>query len=170
MAKVRDIMNTEAIFVPPSAPIIEVAHQMKIRGTGVIPICDQGKFRGLITERHIVTEIVANAIDPVGAPASSVMNKHQPVISPDEDIMQAAKIMINNNVHVLAVAQNGELLGLLTLDDLARESLALAAMVFAKTVAPQSTAHQEIRNKKLNKYQGTRPSKGYSEHGKFKGG
>jgi len=144
MAKVRDIMNTEAIFVPPSAPIIEVAHQMKIRGTGVIPVCDQGKFRGLITERHIVTEIVANAIDPVVESAGSVMSKHQPVISPDEDIMKAAELMINNNVQVLAVTQNGELLGLLTLEDMARESLALAALVFAKIVALQSTAHQEI--------------------------
>ena len=36
MAKVRDIMNTEIISVPSSAPIIEVAHQMKIRGTGSV--------------------------------------------------------------------------------------------------------------------------------------
>ena len=137
MAKVRDIMNTQIISVPSSAPIIEVAHQMKNRGMGVIPICDQGKFRGLITERHIVTEIIANAVDPVVETAGSVTNKHQPAISPDEEIMQAAKVMVNNDVQVLAVVQNGELLGLLTLEDVARENLALAAMVFSKTIKSQ---------------------------------
>jgi CBS domain-containing protein len=149
MAKVRDIMNTEVISVPSSTPIIEVAHQMKNRGTGIIPICDQGKFRGLITERRIVTEIIANAIDPVVESAGSVMNKHQPVISPDDEIMQAAKVMISNDVQVLAVVQSGELLGLLTLEDVARESLALAAMVFSKTMTSQTTAHTEkVRNKR----------------------
>ena len=149
MSKVRDIMNTEVISVPPSAPIVEVAHQMKMRGMGVIPICDQGKFRGLITERHIVTEIIANAIDPVVETAGSVINKHQPAISPDEEIMQAVKVMVNNDVQVLAVVQNGELLGLLTLEDVARENLALAAMVFSKTMTSQTTAHTwEVRNKR----------------------
>jgi len=150
MAKVRDIMNTEVISVPPSTPIIEVAHQMKIKGTGVIPICDQRKFRGLITERHIVTEIIANAIDPVVESAGSVMNKHQPVISPDDDVMKAAKLMINNNVQVLAVAQNGKLLGLLTLDDLARESLALAAMVFSKTITPRASSDVKVQGERVS--------------------
>jgi CBS domain-containing protein len=149
MAKVRDIMNTEVISVPSSTPIIEVAHQMKIRGTGVIPICDQGKFRGLITERHIVTEIIANAIDPVVETAGSVINKHQPVITPDEEIMQAVKVMVNNDVQVLAVVQNGELLGLLTLEDVARESPALAVMVFSRTMTSHIAAHtEEVTNKR----------------------
>jgi len=143
MVKVRDIMNAEVISVPSSTPIIEVAHQMKIRGTGVIPICDQGKFRGLITERRIVTEIIANAIDPVVESAGSVMNRHQPVITPDEEIMQAAKVMVNNDVQVLAVVQNGELLGLLTLEDLARASLALAASFFQDLDISDNRTHRE---------------------------
>jgi CBS domain-containing protein len=149
MSKVRDIMNTHIISVPPSAPIVEVAHQMKMRGTGVIPICDQGKFRGLITERHIVTEIIANAIDPVVETAGSVINKHQPVITPDEEIMQAVKVMVSNDVQVLAVVQNGELLGLLTLEDLARESLALAVMVFSKTMTSRTSAEAKVQGKRI---------------------
>jgi len=149
MVKVRDIMNAEVISVPSSTPIIEVAHQMKIRGTGVIPIYDQGKFRGLITERHIVTEVIANAVDPVVETAGSVTNKHQPAISPDEEIMQAAKVMVNNDVQVLAVVQNGELLGLLTLEDLARASLALAAMVFSRTMASRTSAEAKVQGKRI---------------------
>ena len=42
-------------------------------------------------------------------------------------------MMTERGVRVLPVLQNGKFLGLVTLDDLARDSLALAAMVFAKT-------------------------------------
>jgi CBS domain-containing protein len=64
------------------------------------------------------------------------MNNHLPIISPGDDIIQAAKVMVNRNVRVLPVAQNGKLLGLFTLDNLAGESLALATMVFSKTIKP----------------------------------
>ena len=134
MLKVKDVMTSELASVPPLTPVIEVAHQMKVSGRGVIPVCDNGKFRGVITERDIVIGVVATATDPVTEPARSVMNNHLPLISPGDEIMQAAKVMVDNGARVLPVAQNGKLLGLFTLDDLARESLGLAAMVFSKTV------------------------------------
>jgi len=139
MLKVGDVMTSEFASVLPHTPVIEVAHQMKVLGTGVIPVCDNGKFRGVITERDIVISIVATGGDPVTETARSVMNNHLPVILPGEDIMQAAKVMVNNGVRMLPVAQNGKLLGLFTLDDLARESLALAAMVFSKTIKLQNS-------------------------------
>ena len=139
MLKVKDVMTSELASVPPLTPVIEVAHKMKVSGRGVIPVCDNGKFRGIITERDIVIGIVATATDPVTEPARSVMNNHLPLISPGDDVMQAAKVMVDNGVRVLPVAQNGKLLGLFTLDDLARESLGLAAMVFSKTIKLQAS-------------------------------
>ena len=139
MLKVRDVMASEFASVSSHTPVIEMAHQMKVSGTGVIPVCDNGKFQGIVTERNIVIGIVATAADPVTEPARSVMNNNLPIISPGDDIIQAAKVMVNNGVRVLPVAQNEKLLGLFTLDDLAQESLALAAMVFSKTVKLQAS-------------------------------
>ncbi len=133
MLKVRDCMTAEFVSVPPSTPVIEVAHQMKISGTGFIPVCDNGKFCGLITEREIVTGIVAAAIDPVSEPARSVMNSYCPAISPGKDIIQAAKVMADHGIRVLPVVQSRRLLGLLTLENLICENLTLAAMVLTKT-------------------------------------
>ena len=73
MPKVRDIMTSEFISVPPHTPVIEVAHQMKAMGIRVIPVCERGKFQGLITERDIVVGTVATATDPVTESASLVM-------------------------------------------------------------------------------------------------
>lgn len=133
MAKVREIMTRDFVSVPPSALIIEVAQKMRDSGLGMIPVCENGKFRGLITERDIIAHIVASARNPKREHAKSLANNHHPMISPGEEIIQAAKVMVNNGVRLLPVAQNGKLLGLFTLDDLARESLALGATVLVKT-------------------------------------
>ena len=107
---------------------------MKVYRTGVIPICDHGKFRGVITERDIVIGITASAGDVAAEPVRSVMNNHCPTISSGTDIVEAARVMANNSVRVLPVVQNGKLFALFSLEDLAQESPALATLVFSKMV------------------------------------
>ena len=68
MPKVKAI-TSEVKSVSSSTPVIEVAHQMRVSGRGVIPVSDNGKFCGLICERDIVVDIVAQARDPVTEPA-----------------------------------------------------------------------------------------------------
>lgn len=130
MLKVKDVMTSEVISVAPSAPVIEVAKQMLASRQGVIPVCDNSKFRGVITERDVVG-IIATARDPVTEAASSVMSNRVPIISPNADMMETVKVMVNNSAWVVPVVQNEKLLGLLALDDLARESLALATVLAA---------------------------------------
>ena len=134
MPKVKDIMTNKVSCVGPFAPVIEVAQQILTSGQQVIPVCDNGKLRGVVTERDIVVGITATARDPVRVPVSSLMNNHFPTISPVDDIWSAAKLMVDRTAKVLLVMENNKVLGLLTLEDLARESPPLAAMVFCKTV------------------------------------
>lgn len=129
MWKARDIMVKNVVAVPPSTPIIEVAQRMSRSGMGVICICHNGKFRGVITERDLVAGTVASARNPKREHASSLVNNHYPMISPGAELLEAAKVMVDSAAQVLPVVQNGRLLGLLTLDRLIRESPAVAAMV-----------------------------------------
>lgn len=133
MPRVGDIMSKDVISVVPSTSMFEVARQMRDSGTGVVPVCENGRFRGLITERDIVTRTVTCQgnlkRDPAGALAKQ---ERHPMISPGDEVLQAAKVMASHGVAVLPVAQNGRLLGLVTLENLAQENLGLAVMVFAK--------------------------------------
>ena len=141
MTKVGDIMNTDVKCVSPSTPVIEVAHQMRISKRGAIPVCNHLKFWGAITERDIVN-VVATAGDPVTLPAGSLIKKQQPFISPSADLMEAAEKMAGSGIRVLPVVQDGKLVGLFTLEDLARQNLALAAMVFSKILELQVSSGQ----------------------------
>jgi signal-transduction protein with cAMP-binding, CBS, and nucleotidyltransferase domain len=115
---------------------------MKSSGNSVIPVCDRGKYRGVITERAI-TDCIALAADPATEMAGQVMERTHPVIPPGADMFEAARVMANRGVRNLPVVQNGRLLGMLGLEDIARESMALAAMVFSRVVL--STRSQEVR-------------------------
>ncbi len=138
MPKVKDIMTNEVFPVDPLAPVMVVAQQILKSGQVLVPVCDNGRLCGVITARDIAVGIVAIARDPVGVHAKSIMTNHFPTISPDDEILDAAKRMVDRGAQMLMVVENGKVVGLLTLKDLARESPALAAMVFCKTVSTVS--------------------------------
>ncbi len=138
MTTVKEVMMSEVTSVTLSTPTIEVAQRMKTSGTGTIPVCENGKLRGIITERDIVVSVVAMSRDPGATPAGSVISKDWPTISPSEDIWRAVNVMADRGTKVLPVVQDSKLVGLLSLDDLKQKSPALAAMVFSRSVKPQA--------------------------------
>ena len=139
MTTVKEVMITEVTSVTLSTTTTEVAQRMRTSGTGAIPVCENGKLRGVITERDIVVSVVATSRDPDATPASSVMSKDWPTISPSEDIWRAVNVMADRGTKVLPVVQDSKLVGLLSLDDLARKNPALAAMVFSRSVKPPAS-------------------------------
>ena len=132
MAVVSEVMSKRPVSVPPSAPIFKVAQKMRDCATGIVPVCENGRYRGIVTDRDIITRVVAASQNPEREQAKDLMKRDGPIVSPGHHLEEAARIMASNGVQALPVARNGKLVGLFTLDDLARESLALAAMVLFK--------------------------------------
>lgn len=138
MTTVKEVMMTEVASVTLSTSAIEVAQRMKTSGSSTIPVCENGKLRGIITERDIILNVVALSRDPRVTPASSVMNKDWPTISPSEDIWRAINVMADRSIEVLPVVQEGNLVGLLSLDDLKQKSPTFAAIVFSRSMKPRA--------------------------------
>ena len=99
----------------------------------VVPVCENGKLRGLIMEKSIVSTIAAYTSDLKRQSAESIMTTDIPKVSSGCDIVEAAKIMASHRIRYLPVVKNGgKLVGILTLDGLVKESLVLASMVLAR--------------------------------------
>lgn len=132
MAKVEDIMTSNIAPVSPSTPILEVARRMRDSGLSTIPVCENGKLRGLITDRVIISRVVASGHNPKRESAGSLMLNGVPKVPMGCDVVEAAKIMASHGIHYLPVVQNGgKFAGILTLKDLIKESMVLASMVLA---------------------------------------
>jgi len=117
---------------------------MKVLRTEVIAVCENGKFRGIVTQRDVVN-VLATAGEPLKESAGSMMNKNWPVVSPDEDILRAADVMVSSGVRVLPVVNDGKLLGLLSLANLAQKSRGIAAVVYCKAIKLETLCAAQAR-------------------------
>jgi len=133
MSKVRDAMTHDFDCVLPASRITEVAEKMADYETDTIPVCENGNFRGVIKERDITAYIVVTGDNPSRECALTLIDRTHPMVSPGDDLFQAAKIMAANGVNVLPVTQNKRLVGILSVDDIAKVSLAAAAAVLVKS-------------------------------------
>jgi len=117
--RVRDIMTTDVTALAPSAYIAEVAQAMRRLDVGSIPLVEEGRLVGLITDRDITVRVVADGLDPHLETADRHMTRDVIAASPDWTLEQAQQVMAREQVRRLPVVENGRLIGYLALGDLA---------------------------------------------------
>jgi CBS domain-containing protein len=121
---VRQAMTPDPATVRPSDPLIRAAELMAECDCGALPVVDGTKLVGMITDRDIVTRIVAKKADPGDKRVSDAMSEggvH--TIGQDESLERAFKLMAEHQVRRLPVVDdNGELVGMLAQADLALDS------------------------------------------------
>ncbi len=142
MANAEEFMNRDFFSISPITPSIEVAAIILENRTNAVPVCENGKLCGVICDRDIITHIVENGVSLNGECPVSSMDKKYPVVSPSDDLFHPARMMQHNCVSVLQVAQDGKLVGILTLDNLAAVNLHIAATVISKA------AKQKLRRRR----------------------
>ncbi len=116
--KVRDLMTTEVSIANPNTPINQIAEKMKTLNVGSIPVCDEGNNAvGIVTDRDIVLRSVSAG--KMQASAQDVMTSQLVYATPDMHAHEAAAIMASNQIRRLPVVDNGKLVGILSIGDLA---------------------------------------------------
>jgi CBS domain-containing protein len=132
--KITEIMTDDFPVVSPSAPIIEVAQKLADHRLGYVAVCNDGKFKGLVAEADVIAYTVARGHNPRREHARDIMKNHFPAVLFSDSILEVAKVMIENGVRILPVLKAGKFMGVVTVDDLTKESLSLASLVYAKTI------------------------------------
>ena len=79
-----------------------------------------GRLRGMVTDRDIVLRCVAAEDDPAQTMVRDIMTRSCAAVSPHADCRQAAQLMSRQQVRRLPVVEEGRLVGMLSLADLAR--------------------------------------------------
>jgi CBS domain-containing protein len=120
MITVEERMSTDISPVRPDATLVEAAQQMRISGVGGIPVLDHdGDCAGILTERDIVVRVLAEGREPLAAFVRDVATMHPVTCSPEEDIAAVAERMRENEVQHLPVCQEGSVVGVISLADIA---------------------------------------------------
>ena len=120
--KVREVMTDRPRCVTPDTPIPEAARLMKSDDVGALPILEGERLTGIVTDRDIVLQAIAEEKDPRGMPVREVASRELVTIGPEEDLSDALKLMASHQVRRIPVVdEDSRILGIVAQADIARE-------------------------------------------------
>ncbi len=136
--KVKDVMHDGAEWVSPDTPLTEVAQRMKSLDCGSIPVGENDRLVGMVTDRDIACRAVADGRDCSQITARDVMTKGVIFCRDTEELDDAMRIMEQKQIRRLPVInEQKRLIGMLSLGDVSqRASFALTGEVTAAVSAP----------------------------------
>lgn len=132
--RIRDVMTESVVTATPDASVREVAETMRERNVGSVVLVEDGRPVGFVTDRDLAVSVLADGRDPSDRACD---HASAPVVTagPDLDITEAAELMVEHGIRRLPVLEGGELIGIITLDDLAvRTGDAELAMNLASSI------------------------------------
>lgn len=119
--KVSQAMEKSVMVVELNTTARECAKAMAKRGVSCAVITQRGRPVGIITERDLVSKVMAEAIEADKALVRDIMSTPLITISPDALLQDAAALMAEYRVRRLVVVDNaGALVGIVTTGDIAR--------------------------------------------------
>src|SRR5215467_940835 len=119
--KVKQAMHAGAQWVEPGTSLTELARLMREHNIGAIPIGENDRLVGMVTDRDIVCRGLAAGLDLTKATARDVMSKGIFYCRDTQEVADAARTMEQNKVRRLPVIdQDKRLVGVLSVGDISR--------------------------------------------------
>lgn len=115
--QIKEIMNKNIISADKNEKVWEVAQKMKKYNIGFIPVIDDKKIIGVITDRDIIVSAIANNNDQ-NETIENYINKNIISINLDDDIKNALDLMATNKIKRLIVDDNKKVVGIVSLSDI----------------------------------------------------
>ncbi|WP_460724048.1 CBS domain-containing protein [Nocardia heshunensis] len=104
-----------------SDSVLTAARQMVDLEVGALPICgEDGKLKGMLTDRDIVVKVVAQRQDPNGVKVSDLAEGIPVVVQADDDVRRVMELMAAHRVRRLPVIDQNRLVGIIAQADIAR--------------------------------------------------
>jgi CBS domain-containing protein len=135
--KVKDAMHKGVDWVSPDTPVTELAKLMRDHDVGAIPIGENDRLVGMVTDRDIVCKGLAqDNFDASGATARDVMTAVIHCCRDDDDLAKAVRHMDELKVRRLPVINKSKrMIGILTLGDVSHSASADLLMECIKSVS-----------------------------------
>ncbi len=121
MPTARDIMTPDPTFVRSGETVHTAAERMAELGVGALPVCgEDGRLKGMITDRDIVVKVIAEGGDPASTSAEELAQGKPVTIGADDGIGEILRTMSQYQVRRLPVIDGHRLVGIVAIADVAR--------------------------------------------------
>lgn len=116
----RDIMTGDVVTVSTTDSLMTAARRMVDDNIGSVPVLDGDRLTGMLTDRDIVTRVLANGTDLDTVTAGEIAGREPVTVDPDDSLRDVVRTMARRQVRRLPVTEDGELVGIISQADVAR--------------------------------------------------
>ena len=136
--KVRDIMSSAPVCMAPGESVSAAAKAMKQHGIGTVLVLTDGRLSGLVTDRDITVRVLAENRDPQTTRVGDICGDELAMLSPDDDVEQACRLVRERAVRRIPVLADGRPVGVVSIGDLALDKDATSALSGVSSASPNS--------------------------------
>jgi len=134
--KVKELMTTSPVTIPPTAFAWDAARLMKERDIGDVIVVDGDRLRGIVTDRDLVVRVLAEGRDPSSTTIGEISSENVKTVGPDDPAEEAVRLMRQQALRRLPVIDNGKPVGVVSIGDLAVERDPDSALADISAAAP----------------------------------
>ncbi|WP_368489627.1 CBS domain-containing protein [Clostridium sp. BJN0013] len=116
--KVKNVMTKSVASLTPDDTIEKAAQVMMENNIGSLPVCQQGKIIGILTDRDISIRAMGNK-GSNSKIVRDIMSSNPVTASPDMDVQDVSRIMSERQIRRIPVVENDNVVGIVSLGDLA---------------------------------------------------
>lgn len=145
MAKsVRDAMTANPLSVGTASPVIAAARLMRDRDVGSLPVVQDERLVGVITDRDITVRVVAESGDPGSITVGDVASREAITAAPEQELDEVLRLMAHHQVRRLPVTEGDRLVGILAQADVAHEADPEKVGEMVEAISDPSEAERRI--------------------------
>jgi CBS domain-containing protein len=123
MTQIKDVMSSDFKWMTPDTPISQIAQEMRDKDCGFMPIAENDKMIGMVTDRDITIRAVAEGKNPAETQARDVMSPQTYYCYDDQDVEEVCNNMGEIQVRRLPVVNRDKrLVGIVSMGDLAQSA------------------------------------------------
>ncbi|MEP0826795.1 MAG: CBS domain-containing protein [Nitrososphaera sp.] len=117
---VRDIMTKQIVMIDHDKSALEAAKIMSEKGISSVFVVKDGQPVGIVSERDFIKKICAKELPVAQVKMEDIMSKILTTADPETPIEVAIQRMVNHKIRRLPIMDNGKLVGIITVTDLAK--------------------------------------------------
>ena len=120
--KVGEVMTADVELAAPDDTVQTAAKLMADSGAGALPVGENDRLVGMVTDRDIVIRGIADGSDPHAVKVGDIASRDVVTVRPDDDLDEAMRLMAQHQVRRLPVVDDGHLVGVVATADVAQEA------------------------------------------------
>jgi CBS domain-containing protein len=120
--RVDQAMTRDPQSIAPLTPVSEAARLMRSKDVGSVPVVEDGRLVGMVTDRDIALRLVAEGKDAQATPVADVASAEIVTVRPEQELDSALQLMAQHQVRRLPVVENDRLVGIVSQADVAVEA------------------------------------------------